>query len=486
MITVGNITLIPKPTVNITPEYFYFGEDVIGGYVMVEIAGTHHASSEQEYESRIQSILNLIDTCINLNMESECGDSLETIDGSQGVVRDVRISHAGSSLDFNYTIMVECSKGSNKQPLITNQSSVPFAELMDNSSVVINSYSETLSSSVANSSSFSIDGKGNLVKNPGKLSIQIDVGCYDNDQCDSNNIDFSTMVSKFLITRAQALIDQPSLLKMGIAGFILCGINAKQTLRKTGGSISFEAYKIPGAEAKAIVEFSETQEVDQVSGFRSVKIKGSIIGIDSSKSILEPDNDGMINAKAVYNSIKGYYSGGISDIFSTECGDAEAYVPNLDGTCYILNNSRVSEFPSSNRIDFDLTYQDLETCELMGYKITTQYEERPSVKNRVEHLVPGRPKKFAPLVYYSRSTSAPKYKLTVQGDLLNTCAEHTVGGYSSGKNPVVETVKNAVKKEFSDKKSSFRLSSGNIMVVSRIENEGRYTYSITEEYIQCQ
>lgn len=486
MISIGGINFVPKPSINVTPEYFYFGEDVIGGFVSLEVNGTHHASAKNDYDAIATSILNLLDTCAQIEIEGDCGGTLASINNSQGIIRDVRVSNAGSPLDLNYSIVLECTKGNNKKPLIPNQSSLPFSQLIDDT-VMVRSYSETLNSNAANAATFSISSTNKLVKNPGKLTVQIEIGLYDNDQCDSNNIDYTQKISDFLMSRAQSLIDNPSQLKISTAGFTLCGTNAKQSLRKTGGSISFDLYMMPDPTKKAIVDFSETKETNQITGFVSNKIKGSILGIDSSKNILEPNNDGMANANVVYNLIKGYMAQSTTgSLLSLACGELPEYVPNLDGTCYILSNSRVSEFPTANRIEFELTYQDVEACELLGYKITAQYEERPSVKGRAEHFAPNRPFNYPPLTYHSKSVSAPKYKLTVTGEMLNTCAQHSVAGYSPPGNVVVDVVKTSVSKEFNNQKNIWKLASGNFLTVSRVENEGRYSFSITEEYVQCQ
>ena len=465
MISIGGINFVPKQSINVTPEYFYFGEDVIGGYVSLEVNGTHHASTANDYNSISTSILNLLDTCASILIQGDCGGTLASINNSQGVVRDVRVSNAGSSLDLNYSIVLECTKGNNKKPLISNQSSLPFAELIDNS-VLVRSYSETLIANASDSATFSIDSTNKLVKNPGKLSVQIEIGLYDNDQCDSNNIDYSKKVSDFLIGRAQDLINNPSQLKITTTGFTLCGINAKQSLRKTGGSISFDLYMMPDASKKAIVDFSETKETNQITGFVSNKIKGSVMGVDSSKISLTPNNDGMSNAEAVYNLIKRYMAQSTTgSLLSLVCGELPEYTPNLDGTCYILSDSRISEFPTANRIEFELTYKDVEACELLGYKITTQYEERPSVKSRAEHFAPNRPLSYPPLTYYSKSVSAPKFKLTVQGEMLNTCAQHSVAEYAPPGNPVVDVVKKSVATEFANQKNIWKLSSGNLLTV---------------------
>jgi hypothetical protein len=514
MITIGGINLVPQPNINVTPEYFYFGEDIIGGYVMLEINGVHHASNYSDYTGVAASIINLIDTCAAIDIETDClSQTLTAINGTQGVVRDAKISPASNALDLNYTIVVECTKNAQKLPLIKNESSVPFEQYIGNKAIV-KSYSETVSVDFGNMSKFSINNVNNLVKNHGRMSVQLDIGLYDNDQCDSNTIDFQKDINTFFELRVQQLIDNPDLLKINIDNsiFRVYGINAKKTMRKTGGAISFELYILPGTQSKAIIDFSQTAETNQVTGFGNAKIKGSILGLDSSKIFLSPSYDGIENARSAYNLLKNYvYYASTGNVLTTTCGDTTIAPPispgssggnvsriSPSGTCYKLVSSRLSEFPTANKIDFEMTYQDVERCELLGYKLNTEYEERPAVSGRAEHFAPGRPATYYPLTYYSKSTTAPKYKLTVKGEMPSTCLQQAVGYNDpptgvgeflekSFNKTTINTVKTAVSGEFTTQQNRWNLqSANNIMTVSRSEQEGRYSFSITEEYIKCQ
>jgi hypothetical protein len=515
MISIGGIALVPQPSINITPEYFYFGQEIIGGYLTLELNGVHHASGLANYSGVSSGILSLIDTCVAINISTDClSSTLTDISGTQGVVKEAKISPAGNALDLNYTISIECSKNKQKIPLIQNTSSIPFAQYLGNKTIV-KSYSETVTADFSNMSKFSINNNNNLVKNHGKMNVELDISLYNNDQCDTNTIDFHKAINDFFTGRISELISNPGLLKIQIdnSQFRLYGLNAKKTMRKTGGSINFELYIVPGVQSKAIVDISQTEEVNQITGFANVKIKGSIVGIDSSKDFLSPSYDGMINATSTYNLLQSYvYYANTGNILTTTCGSATITPPastpggpnpspdnsRPSGTCYKLINSRLSEFPTSNKIDFEMTYQDVERCELLGYKLMTEYEERPAVSGRAEHFAPGRPANYYPLTYYSQSTSAPRYKLTVKGEMPSTCLQQSVGHGSiptgvgeflekSFNTTTINTVKSAVSGELATQKNKWTLNtSDNIMTISRSEQEGRYTFSITEEYIKCQ
>lgn len=468
------INFVPAPNINATPEFFYFGEDIIGGFLNVEINGTHYAQNESEYNSVSEDILNLIDSCVDISdLSFEC-EGLSSISlGGQGLVKDARVSHGGSPLNLSYSIVIECSKGIDKKSLIANTTDLPFAELLGDT-IVVNSYSETTTASSAGST-FAANGGGSFSKNMGKLSVQIDIGLYDSDVCDTNETDMTQEVEDYLKSRIQTLADEN--------GAVIGNI-AKLSLRKTGGSASFDLYMVPAGSAKALVDYNESQSTDPITGFNTSTVRGNIVGLDSSKNFLEPNEDGMDNAKATYASFINAFVPGSSSNIDVECGEQEAVSPNKDGTCYILASQRVSENQGANSIDFELIYRDVEQCELLGYKITSNYEERPSVQSRVQHLIPGVRKSPT---YYSTAVSAPKYKLTVNGEITASCIQNAGGALpETASNGTTGLVKSGVNAEFAAQKQMWGLTNGNLIKVSRSVTEGRYSYSVSEEYIECE
>ena len=496
---IGGISFVPHAMIDISPQYFYYGDDVIGGFLNLEIQGTHHAEDSDSYTSFIESVVGLIDSCATINMSNECTpeSTIDKLDNSVGVVRDARVSPVGG-LDINYNIIVECSKDSDKNKLIVNNSDIDFETILGND-MIVRAYSESIVVNYADTSTFSINDK-KLVKNAGKFTIQIEVSAYDNDQCDTNDLNFELLM-QFLENRVDTIVTSPSEVNINIPStFVTCATNIKKTTKKTSASIDFDLHILPQNDTKAIVEFSETFESDQLKGGKSItKIKGSILGVDSSQTVLYPNYDGYDNASAAYNDIREYFVSGITDLFVSNCSNGSGTgMPNIGDTCYQLTSTRLSEFPSANKIDFEMTYKDTETCDLLGYKISSQYEERPSVSGRAEHFAPGRQASYKPLVYASQATSAPKYKLTIKGELPSSCLQQSVGksntvlknnslfANSVNMDSLITELKSAVSGELSDQKDIWSLTGGNIMQINKVETEGRYTYSITEEYIECQ
>lgn len=542
MITLGSVNFVPQPSINIMPEFFYYGKEVVGGYLVLELKGTHHAADYNDFNDMQETLLGMQDTCQSLSVSNPaiCTSNILTgtktikLNGTNARVTEVRVSVGSSELDLNYTITLECSKDNSKLPFITNTTNLPFEDHIGNKAIV-QSYSEKVTATYNNVNKFIVEiGQGNkvdLIKSHATFNIDLKLSLFYNDMCDSNNIDYAKEIEDFLYARMQDIIDNPD--KVGINPYPKNTYQVLGTNVKTGWdapysqSLTFQLYLLPisSSQPKALVDLSETEETNQTTGAVSLKVKGSVVGLDSSKSARSPNHDANSNASLAYNRIKNYYVNPDKGYFLiTDCSpipgattttttpapappgeppDAPGGEPqerqSPGGMCYELVNSSVSYLSSSNRIDFDLTYQDAELCSLLGYKLSTQYEERPSVTGRAEHFSPGRPYSYGPLTYYSNASSAPKYKITVQGELPSSCLQHSVGADNlptgvgelfvdslNLSNKVTE-LKNAVDDEFNLQKIKWKLTTANnIMPGKGQTNTSRYKYSITQEFIKCQ
>ena len=513
---IGGITFVPQPTVSLSPEFFYFGDDIIGGFLKAQVKGTYYAQDISGFQTFYSDCLELIDTCATITLNNECTPNsvIDKIDGSVGLVKDVQLSPAGDPLNINYTINLECSKDSTKSPIITNQSKVDFGADLG-TDMIVKSYSESVNVDYSNTSTFYVNNT-TLVKSNGKFNIALSIAAYENDQCDSNSLEYASGLSLFLRSRADSIVNDPSIVNINIPSSTVTksASNFKKTLKKTSANISFDLNLLPVKDSsmRALVDLSETRSTDNVTASDTVTIKGSIVGLDDNISISGGASySGFANAEYAYDKIREYYTSGLNhDTLITACsGDSAtgvALTGHIGDTCYQLTNTKLSEFPAQNKIDFEMVYKDAELCELYGYKINVEYEERPAVSGRAEHFAPGRPATYKPLVYYSNATTAPKYKLTIKGELPKSCLQQSVGnshgdfvagsglkdmpkfaGKSKNMDDPIDLMKSAVSGELTDQKNKWSLNpTDNVMLVSKIENEGRYSFSITEEYIKCQ
>ena len=509
MITVGGFNPIPKGSVSASPEYFYYGEEVIGGVVNVSVQGTHHSNTASEYSGMIDTILGMIDTCQSIVGTVECGGDIDSLDGAQGIVKDVSVSPGGGALDLSYSINLECAKDSTKTPLIKNQTDISVGTI--DSNAILSSFEGSTSFEDATSSTFVVDGNSNIWKSHGKATSSVSVGLYDADRCDSNAINYQSGISAFLDTEINKLMPVSD-------SYIYYGLSSNKSIGKTDGSATFEMIAAPKgvgqAGAMAMVDYSISKTTDQKTKLSTATVKGSIQGIDGGSSFSSPSYNAFDNAKAVYGMVSTEFVEPEEKIFEIACPleSEEISAPPAaiadgggggggggggvaggdsyqapDGTCLKKYSTRVSEIQGSNRIDFETVYKEVEECDLLGYKIKTNYEERPSVHGRAEHLAPNRGN-FPPLVYESPAVSAPKYRLTVTAEFPSTCTSNPVGpsGFVPSGMKSDGVLESAVNLEFVTQKTRFSLNVANIMRKSRSITDGRYSYSITEEYIKCQ
>lgn len=467
MISIEGITLNPSPQFSISPEYFYYGADVVGGVLVLNIDGTYYANNIGDYTDSMNNMLQLLYSCKKVDFDSSCVAAISDVDGSIGFVTDVRITPGSSVLNFNYNIVIEFAKNKNKNIIINKSNKISSIFNSLNTGIIVKSYSESVSSDYSGTNLFAVNQSGNLTKTPAKMSISLEISVYNSDRCDTANIDFKTEIRNFLKARIDALSSNPALLKINIpANFVVCGNNSKLSISEMGGSATFELYIVPTGSL-AVVDFSEKQDTNQITRQKKLSIRGSITGLDSSKQYNAPSGNGMSNARAVFDRLKVQSLSGDANILDGSCG---TITPLTLDTCYIMSNSRATENTNNNKIDFEIDYEDVEKCIKQGYRIETEYEETRPSQQFAEFIIPGRNNS---LVYYSKAKSAEKRKLTVKSS------------YESCNESFLNQIKTAVNTEFTQQKTNYGLSAGNFIVISKSEETGRYSYAKTEEYIEC-
>lgn len=516
MINIGSLNLVPYPKITINPEYFYFGSEVIGGYFNVELQGVHYADDDTDFTTKINSVAALAGSCQSINIDPACASGLPTgdpvffIDGSMGRIKESTVSLGSSPMDFNYKISIECCKDNTKTPLIQNTSSIDFpAYFSKGNKVIVKSYSEKVTAKYDNLHKFVIDSK-TIYKTYGSFTVDLEIALYPSDQCDSNNINYSAEVDRFLRKRAKELLANPKLVGINFPpNKTFCGVNYRTSSKGTYvGALTFEIYVLPSNSSstyRALVDLAQTEETDPITKGGKATIKGSIVGLDTYVTgTLNSQGDCMSNAWSAYNHLKDYkvYANTLNILYNNDC--AKTSVPPETGDRrenafgrYVQTNTRVSSSTESSRIDFEFAYEDKEKCKLNPYTISVEYEEKHAKKKRAEHIAPGRPSSYEALTYYSYSVNAPTYKLTVQGQLPKTCLQNDVGGVSNSSgdyfkhsmnfDPMYSAMVTAVGNELSTQKTRWKLNpSNNVMYLGGSSKKGRYEYTITEEYIKCQ
>jgi hypothetical protein len=190
----------------------------------------------------------------------------------------------------------------------------------------------------------------------------------------------------------------------------------------------------------------------------------------STKNTLSGSIEGVRNfqdAVNAYSKIVSHDEKNIKILMGNTCGDAKPLPVDL---CRILTSSKRTDNAAKKTINFDFTYDEVERCLTAGYRILTEYTETAPVNKATEHIIPGKSK---PIVFVSPGKTAERKTLKVSSK-FTSCNEE-----------FVNTVKDGVTKEFNVQKNALGLN-GNYIRLSRSEDEGRYSYSLQEEFIKCE
>lgn len=475
MLTISGFDLNPTPVFSITPEYYYYGNEILGGIFVMNIQGTYYADDSTDYNNTVESFLNKNGECVLVSTDHECGTA--PLENCIGNVQSVEISPAGSVLDFTYNMVIHISKGATKNILIERSNNLPEdlnASELDN--IIINSYSENADISYDNSNMFVVANSIEKFASAfGKVNISVNIGLVNSDICDDKDTDYKKIIRDFLIKRVNSIVNKLKInnpnnkLSLNIpTTATLRGSNGGLSISELNGSATFELFICPfDTNNKAIITVSTTSETNQITRQNKVSLRGTIQGLADSDIFFERSGGTLSNAQSALNSLKTVKPETINSVLDGSCGVA---TPLDVDTCFGLVKSSTTEETNNGRIQFELVYEDIEKCIKQGYRIITEYEEKPPIKKYVEHLIPGRTNT---LVYYSDSLSAKRYKLTVK-TRIKSCGDD------------ISIIKNVVDVEFQKQKTEFNLgTTSNLITLSSIKDEGKYSYAKTEEYIEC-
>ena len=447
MLSIG-IGLKPAPDFNIEPEFFYAGQDVIGGVIKLTLSGTHYAASASDYEAMSDTILSLNGVCRTLQSLGTCGGTLSNLVGSVGFVESASTSETDAPLNLGYNIvMVFTHSSSGRLPFI--QPSSDYSGMEGN--LILTNYSKAESIDASSLSTFVFLSSGKLLASQGEYNVECSVGVYASDRCDSGGgTNKKKHIYEFL--DAETGFDRNFDLPSGFGKFL---ISEKTAIGENGGSIS-KKYIVAPTNSMAVVTLVNSNRTDQITGATKANIQGNITGLTS-----------FDDAKTVYSKIANLDPGSSQDLLSSTCGDTSPLPLDL---CRILSSSKRIDNPAQRSISFDFTYSDVEKCVAQGYQIVTEYSENKDVNKIAEYLIPGRTKS---IVFKSAGKTARKMKLKVTGK-ITSCNE-----------AFVSTVEAAVKREFTTQKGDLGLTTGNVIKILEGEETGRYSFSKTEEYIEC-
>lgn len=470
------MSLRPSPKFNITYEAFKSGEYIIGGVVKVSITGEIYGSSSLDLTSKIQNISTYSGTCRPLRIS--CNGS-ELING-QAFIKSVSFNPADQPFLVNYTIEAELSSNKSAPAIKKDTAFEDLYNIAIPTEINLKSYEESLAfasdESMANTAIYSGDSytKASLKIN-GNISIQ----AY-HHMCDSG-LDIIDMLYDIVNSRISNMLSldtslstaYPSLSTYTDGNYSAINDTKNITINKFDNKIdvSFDIYVIGGVcHPKSIVDLTISENTDQTTGLSTWGVRGSIRGLaDPSTSLLDNNvqsSTKLENARLTYNDLRNQTSSPeyLHKVI-TGCGSAASPPSDI---CYQRISSQITENLNGGQIDFDMSYGDVESCQIGGTTIDINIQEELPTNKYIEHIIPGRGEA---LIQIGANLTPFKATVTASGK-LNTCDTSKIGTLISCVNAALSRAAN------NNNYNSYILAKESKTI-------GKYSYKVTRNYIEC-
>jgi hypothetical protein len=481
---VNGISLRPAPYVSTSYEYNRSGEYVIGGFLIVSLAGTivgEDISAQINQLSGLQMSTNCISVSIG------CPGGSDFLSGA-GRIRSVTINSSDQPYLASYSIQialetvdgalaVEADEEFLRQTCITTD--IGFLQ----------SYNETITISGDGSVIASVDNVLGVSKSYIKASGRISITSFMKEICGVPQ--YNGLNNSIDIVRSRAT----SLMSMNICvpGSPLAQFSGwnkwldtkSLTINADGGvDWSFDLYMSKGSATPiAWVDVNTTDTQDQKRTTHTKNISGTIKGL-SSASIEDyladktTVNERISNAETAYNKLQSDIQGGKwpSDsvtLTGEEAGpdpsDPDPCDQPEEETCNQRLSSTIKKSPISGEIVFSAEYGPISLCKPKGVaKIETTIEESLPANRHIEYIIPGARKS---LVINLRAPTPHRATISARGSLqgcdktkfaeLEACVEAAF-------DKIISTL------------------DGNWLEISKKKNVGTFSYSLSKEFIRCE
>lgn len=485
LIKINNIALRPSPKFNLSYETFKSGEYVIGGIAKISINGEIYGASDIDLSTKINNLSNYSGTCQTLLIQ--CDGS--TLINGTAFIRSISFNPTDQPFSVTYTIDVEVSDTSSITAIKPDINFTTLYGITIPNGVILKSYEESLSLSSDDSlgnTAFYVDNS--YTKASLKLNGQISIQAY-HHMCDTfNSPDLTNQLYSIINTRVTKLLAldnslaaaYPSLSLYINGAYTAINDNKSITINKFDNKIDFkfDIYIITGdCNPKGIVDISISETVDQTTGLSTWSVKGSIKGL-ANRTTNAVDNDVLSNtklnnARLIYNNLENKRSLADYENFSLlGCGSA-ASAPA--GTCYQRVSSQITENFNGGSIDFDMSYGDIEVCQIGGSNIDVNIQTEYPTHKYIEHIIPGISNMIigqdTALVQIGANLTPYRVTITVSGK-LNSCD-----------NTLLSSLIDCVNNRFDDIIQSNGYN--NYLLIKESTTTGKYSYKRSQSYIQC-
>lgn len=477
-IKINDIAVRPAPKFNIAYETFKSGEYIIGGLLKITLTGEIYGISSSDLTDKIKTLSNYSGTCQSIYIEC---DNSTLIDG-QGFIRNVSFNPTDQPFMVNYSVDIEISNTSSNLSITPDAAFASLYGLSIPNTIVLKSYEESLAfnsdDSIANTA-FYVDGT--YTKASVKLSGQISIQAH-HHMCDTfESPDLIAQLHTILNGRVQQLLSlnaalsttYPSLANYLQGNHYAIHHNKTLTINKFDHKIDFkfDMFIISGTcHPRGMVDLDITETTDQFTGLSSWSIKGSVQGLsDGTSSTTDNDtlyNTRLINARLIYADLEHKKALSEYEHFIVLGCSTAASLPS--DSCYQRISAQITENFNGGRIDFEMSFGDIESCQVGGASIDINIQEEHPTNKYIEHIIPGR---GSALVQIGDNISPRKITITASSK-LNTCDTE-----------LISTLISYVEDRF----FTIITNKGydNYLLVKESKTTGKYSYKISRSYIEC-
>lgn len=478
LILINGSPLRPVPNFNIEYETYKAGHYVIGGVMNLSLTGEIYGTSIDDLNDKVKVISGYSAKCQSIKISC---DNKTIVDGV-GYISQVSVSPTDQPFSVSYTMSIEISNVGSSTLAVAKDDA--FTSLFGiSSNVNLSKFEESLSLSADDNmlSTVFYVNQG-YTKAAIKLGGSITVQGY-HHMCDnSGGSDYTNKIYQIANARIKKILTLDPSLSVAypvLSGYIGSGWTAIAESKKVDideinhkVTVSFDMFIFKGncaPSAKTQITVNETK--DHTTGFSSWSVKGSIQGYPNTNtngiidtSVLSPSR--YSNAKSVFNTLFNQRSTQeYLDVLLTSCGEAASAPPNV---CWQRVSSQIQENFQAGSISFDMSYGDVEFCQIGGATVDVSISEDHPAYKHVEHIIPGR---GVALVQIGENLTPFKVSITAEGR-LNSCD-------TSRLNELINIVRNRFFDTINDNGyNSNVLQSENITT-------GKYSYKIVRNYIGC-
>ena len=484
---INNVSLRPAPYVSTSYEYNRSGEYVIGGFLIVSLAGTivgEDISTQINQLSELQMSTN----CISVKIG--CSGGEDFLNGA-GRIRSVTINSSDQPYLASYSIQIALETIDEELAVIADEAFRKQICIDDDRDIgFLQSYNETITISGDGNVIASVDDGLEVSKSYIKASGRISITSFMKEICGKpqyNGLQSSLDIVK---SRAINLMDMNPCLPKNenpLAQFSEWNkwLDTKSLTINADGSIdwSFDLYMSEGSATPiAWVDVNTTDTQDQKRKTHTKNISGTIKGLSSAsledylgdKTIV---NERISNAQAAYDKIqkdigKGNWPSDSIILTGDEVGSNPS-VPNPcaqpeEETCNQRLSSTIKRSPISGEIVFSAEYGPISLCKPKGVaKIETTIEESLPANRHIEYIIPGLGKS---LVINLKAPTPGRATITARG---------TLQGCDKTKLAELEFCVVAAFDKI------IGTLDGSWLEISKKKNVGTFSYSLSKEFIRC-